>query len=155
MKNNPVLINEMYDLEQRIMECWQLVDDVNLLYEQVMDKDLHKDQDKLANALLGLHTVYGIKFEKAFETYEEALKQCFDDPRILGIDSVRKQKRSTDKKTYKAKDIFKDIEGDPDNVLMTIPPEIIKHLGLKEDDTVDVTARDNSLIISKVNKDNI
>ena len=158
MKKGPdhkMLIDKMSDLEQHIMECWQLVDDVNLLYKEVMDNDLHKDQDKLANALLGLCTIYGMKFDQAFNTYEEALKQCFDDPRILGMDSVRKQKRSTDKKTYKAKDIFKDIEGDPDNVLMTIPPEIIKHLGLKEDDTVDVTARDNSLIISKVNKDNI
>ena len=28
----------MYDLEQHIMECWQLVDDVNFLYKEVMDK---------------------------------------------------------------------------------------------------------------------
>ena len=70
-----MLINEMYDLEQRIMECWELVDDVNLLYEQVMENDLHKDQDKLANALLGLCTIYGMKFERAFNTYEEALKK--------------------------------------------------------------------------------
>ena len=89
--------DKMYDLEQHIMECWQLVDDVNLLYKEVMDNDLHKDQDKLANALLGLCTIYGMKFDQAFNTYEEVLKQCFDDPRILGIDSVRKQKRSTDK----------------------------------------------------------
>ena len=70
-----MLINEMYELEQRIMECWELVDDVNLLYEQVMENDLHKDQDKLANALLGLCTIYGMKFERAFNTYEEALKK--------------------------------------------------------------------------------
>ena len=70
-----MLINEMYDLEQRIMKCWELVDDVNLLYEQVMENDLHKDQDRLANALLGLCTIYGMKFERAFNTYEEALKK--------------------------------------------------------------------------------
>ena len=70
-----MLINDLNDLEQRIMECWELVDDVNLLYEQVMDKDLHKDQDRLANALLGLHTIYKMKFERAFNTYEEALKK--------------------------------------------------------------------------------
>ena len=67
--------NGLYNLEQHIIECWQLVDDVNLLYEQVMDNDLHKNQDKLANALLGLCTVYEMKFEKAFNAYEEALKQ--------------------------------------------------------------------------------
>jgi hypothetical protein len=44
-----------------------------------MDKDLHKDQDELANALLGLHTIYEMKFERAFETYEEALKHYFKE----------------------------------------------------------------------------
>ena len=73
--DDDTVYNGMYSLEQHIMECWHLVDDVNLLYEQVMDNDLHKDQDKLANALLGLYTVYGMKFEKAFNAYEEALKR--------------------------------------------------------------------------------
>jgi anaerobic selenocysteine-containing dehydrogenase len=54
------------------------------------------------------------------------------------------------KKTYKVEDIFTDIAGDPDNVLMTFPPEIIKYLGLKEGDTVDVTTEGNSLKIAKV-----
>ena len=63
------------ELEQHIMECWGMVDDVNLLYKEVMDNDLHKDQDKLANALLGLCTIYEMKFKQAFYTYEETLKQ--------------------------------------------------------------------------------
>ena len=71
------MTNKMQDLEQHIMECWQLVDDVKLLYEQVMDKDLNEDQDKLSNALLGLYTIYGMKFERAFNTYEEALKHHY------------------------------------------------------------------------------
>jgi len=71
------MTDKMQDLEQHIMECWQFVDDVKLLYKQVMDKDLHKDQDKLANALLGLSTIYEIKFERAFNTYEEALEQHY------------------------------------------------------------------------------
>ena len=66
------------ELEQHIMECWGMVDDVNLLYKEVMDNDLHKDQDKLANALLGLCTIYEMKFEQAFNTYEETLKQQDD-----------------------------------------------------------------------------
>ena len=50
------------------------------------------------------------------------------------------------KKWYKVEDIFKDIEGDPDNVLMNIPPEINEHLGLKEGDILDVTTEDNSIM---------
>jgi len=72
-----MMTDKMQDLEQHIVECWQLVDEVKLLYEQVMDKDLHKDQDKLTNALIGLHTIYGMKFERAFNTYEEVLAQHY------------------------------------------------------------------------------
>ena len=73
------MTDKMQDLEQHIMECWKLVDDVKLLYEQVMNKALHKDQDRLANALLGLHTIYEMKFERAFNTYEEVLKQHYKE----------------------------------------------------------------------------
>ena len=62
------------NLEQHIVECRRIVDDVNLLYKEVMDNDLHKDQDKLANALLGLCTIYEMKFEQVFNTYEKTLK---------------------------------------------------------------------------------
>ena len=62
------------NLEQHIEECRRIVDDVNLLYKEVMENDLHKDQDKLANALLGLCTIYGMKFEQVFNTYEKTLK---------------------------------------------------------------------------------
>ena len=78
IKEDNEMTDKMQDLEQHIMECWQLVDDVKLLYEQVMDKDLHKDQDRLANALLGLYTIYGMKFEEAFNIYEEALKHHYN-----------------------------------------------------------------------------
>ena len=71
------MTDKIYDLEQHIMKCWRFVDDVKLLYKQVMDKDLHKDQDKLTNALLGLYTIYEMKFEQAYDAYEEVLKQHY------------------------------------------------------------------------------
>jgi AbrB family looped-hinge helix DNA binding protein len=52
--------------------------------------------------------------------------------------------------TYNVEDIFEDIPGDPDNVLMKIPPEITEKLGLKEGDKVEVKQEGESLIISKV-----
>jgi AbrB family looped-hinge helix DNA binding protein len=52
--------------------------------------------------------------------------------------------------TYNVEDIFEDIPGDPDNVLMKIPPEISEKLGLKEGDKVEVKQEGESLIISKV-----
>lgn len=66
---------KLYDLEQQIMACWNLVDDVDLLYQEVLGKDLHEDQDKLANALLGLSTIYHMKFEKLHDMLEDVIEE--------------------------------------------------------------------------------
>ena len=58
-----------FDFEQQFLDCWHLVDDVNTLYEAVMEKDLTKDE--ISNILLGLFSLYSIKFDKAFRTFEE------------------------------------------------------------------------------------
>jgi AbrB family looped-hinge helix DNA binding protein len=48
--------------------------------------------------------------------------------------------------TYKVEDIFEDIEDDPDNVLMNIPPEILEQMGWKEGDTLNIEVTDNNQI---------
>lgn len=62
-----------FDLEQEIMNCWRVTDDVNILFENVMEKDLTTDQ--IANTLLGIEELYKMKFEKLFSTFEELIKQ--------------------------------------------------------------------------------
>ena len=52
--------------------------------------------------------------------------------------------------TVSAEDLFEDIPGDPDNVLMTIPPEVCKAANLKAGDTVSVEQQGDSLVIKKV-----
>lgn len=51
--------------------------------------------------------------------------------------------------TYKVEDIFQDIEGDKDNVLMNIPPEISERMGWKEGDVLKITVEDGKISISK------
>ena len=53
--------------------------------------------------------------------------------------------------TYKAEDIFQDIPGDDQNVLMTIPPEISERMGWKPGDNLRIqTLEDGSISIEKV-----
>jgi len=54
--------------------------------------------------------------------------------------------------TFAKEDIFEDIPGDPDNVLMIIPPEVCKAANLNPGDTVTVKQQGNSLVIKKVSK---
>lgn len=63
-----------FDFEQQIMDCWHIVDDVKILCESVLEKDLEKDQ--IANVLLGLEQLYQLKFEKMFLTFENLIKDA-------------------------------------------------------------------------------
>lgn len=55
----------------------------------------------------------------------------------------------TNKHIYNAEDIFSEIPNDPDNVIMTIPPEILEATGWKTGDTLVIKAEDGSILLSK------
>lgn len=61
-----------FDLEQDIMNCWHVVDDLKILCEGVLEKDLTKDE--IANILLGLEQLYQLKFEKLFDVFETLIR---------------------------------------------------------------------------------
>ena len=63
------------DLEQEIMDCWGIVEDIELVYHKYGE-----DSDELANVLLGLKTLYQMKFERLFNTFEDCIqKREFED----------------------------------------------------------------------------
>ena len=66
-------MKDRFDLEQEIMKAWAICDDLGILYEHVMERDL--DKDTISNALLGLQTIYQMKFETLFDTFEQMIKQ--------------------------------------------------------------------------------
>ena len=51
--------------------------------------------------------------------------------------------------TYKVEDIFQDIEGDNENVLMNIPPEVSERMGWKPGDVLKITVEDGQISITK------
>ena len=60
-------MSKLFDMEQQIMACWQVVDDLNIAYHH-MDR---LDEDGQQNLLLGLIQIYQLKFEILFEMFEE------------------------------------------------------------------------------------
>jgi formylmethanofuran dehydrogenase subunit D len=52
---------------------------------------------------------------------------------------------------YNAEDIFEDIPGDPDNVILKFPPELLEQAGWKEGDTLDIKVEDGAITVTKVN----
>jgi hypothetical protein len=51
---------------------------------------------------------------------------------------------------FTAEDIFQDIPGDPENVLMKVPDEVLALTGWKEGDTLDIKIEDGKIIVNKV-----
>lgn len=56
--------------------------------------------------------------------------------------------------TYKAEDIFEDIDGDKDNVTMKIPPEVCEKMGWEEGDILKVEPHEGGGIkVTRVKKE--
>ena len=70
---------KIYDLEQDIMECWKVVDDIELTTKWFMDDPLWKGMDpKLADALMNkyfaIQELYELKFSKLWDDFEQVTK---------------------------------------------------------------------------------
>lgn len=83
---------DRFDLEQDIMNCWQVVDDIKTLTKRYLDGPV-MSEDEVANVLIGLEALYQMKFEQLFGTFEQCIKNGkfnYDD-RIKRIDFLQKE----------------------------------------------------------------
>ena len=62
-------VYDRFDLEQDIFSCWRLVDDIDQLTELVMDRGA--TSDTISNILIGLSALYGDRFQKLMDNFEE------------------------------------------------------------------------------------
>lgn len=65
---------DRFDLEQDILNCWNVVTDIKELNRAMLDRRKMTD-DEISNYLLGLETIYQVKFERLFETFEQLIHQ--------------------------------------------------------------------------------
>lgn len=61
-----------FTLEDQIMECWGVVDDIDMVYST---EALYEDQDRMQNTLLGMQELYKIRFERLFQTFEQLVNE--------------------------------------------------------------------------------
>lgn len=65
---------DRFDLETDIMNCWSVVEDIKELNRCMLDRR-EMSTDEISNYLLGLETIYQVKFERLFETFEKLVQQ--------------------------------------------------------------------------------
>jgi hypothetical protein len=63
----------VFDLEQELLSCWQITSDLKLLEEGILEKDMTRDD--INNVVLGLRTLYELKFDKAWNSFEKITKE--------------------------------------------------------------------------------
>lgn len=61
------IMKDRFDLETAIMSCWNIVDDIDKFREK------YELNDKEDNYLLGLSTIYQVKFELLFDIFEDLI----------------------------------------------------------------------------------
>ena len=71
-------MSTQFDLEQRIMQCWNIIDDIRVVYTRHLDGEKPLTEDELANILIGMEQLYDIKFYNLFSTYEKLLKEIHE-----------------------------------------------------------------------------
>lgn len=62
-----------FDLEQQLMDCYHVVDDLNILFEAIME-DENFNRDSISNVVLGLKEVYNLRFNKCVSTFEKLVE---------------------------------------------------------------------------------
>lgn len=77
-------MKDRFDLEQDIMRCWGIIEDIEALRENMLDGEREMTTDEIDNYLLGLKALYSVKFERLFDTFEDCLQRGeFRKPEIL------------------------------------------------------------------------
>ena len=59
-----------FDLEQLILKNWEITTEIKHLYEKILEDDTYT-RDQIANYLLGLETIYEVKFNKLWDCFEQ------------------------------------------------------------------------------------
>jgi len=65
-------MTDRFDLEQQIMNCWNIIEDIKLLDKNVLEGKIEGGEmtnDEISNYLLGLETIYDLKFTQLFDTF--------------------------------------------------------------------------------------
>lgn len=63
---------DRFELEQAIIACGNVSDDIDILLETILDDAT--DRDRLANALLGMRELHELRCKKTFDIFSSMIQ---------------------------------------------------------------------------------
>jgi len=77
--------NRIQDLEQEVLLCWQITEDLKTLAAE------HETENEVCDQILAIATVYDMRFRKAWDTYEYVVNEYYAwKPREVNFDDEEK-----------------------------------------------------------------
>ena len=67
-------MSKLYELEEKIMDCWSVCNDLAVVFKQVGDGERPPTEDEMMNVLIGMQQLYQWKFEQLFNKFEQVQK---------------------------------------------------------------------------------
>lgn len=61
---------DRFTLESQIMECWNIREDIDNLMWAMRDSRSGMTEDEIDNYLIGLQSMYQVRFERLWNTFE-------------------------------------------------------------------------------------
>lgn len=65
--------NTFIEMEEKIMKCWGVIEDLETTCQGVMDHNW--SEDDIANALIGMRTIYNLRFDQLMTCFETLLRE--------------------------------------------------------------------------------
>lgn len=70
----------IFDLEQQILECWNVTSDLDMVTKYFLDDPKFADikgetWDEMANKYFAIQELYELKFERMWKTFEQVTKE--------------------------------------------------------------------------------
>lgn len=83
----------IFDLEQEIMQCWNVVDDIDLITSHFVDHPDWSEEhfsakacDAMMNKYFGIKELYSLKFQHLFETFEDVCREYHRRGKMAQLD---------------------------------------------------------------------
>jgi len=76
-------MSKLYDLEPMIMDCWQVCNDIEVVFKQIGDGEREPTPDEMINTLIGMKQLYHWKFEQLYNKYEDVLREDRDNDQSI------------------------------------------------------------------------
>ena len=74
-------MSDRFDLEQMLLECWHVTADLELLEENVLEKDMTRD--KISNVVSGIKHIYEMRFNKMWDIFEDVVANDYKELKDL------------------------------------------------------------------------